>query len=292
MIKCRPTGRHYVGQSLQVSRRLRTHRRELEGNNHVNKRLQRAWNKYGPECFSFAQILVCRPEDLTMYEQHITDMYRPTGVYNLGQAVDAPNRGRAWSASTRKKMSIGHRRARKDPVIGPKMAAATRKAVQQPEYREKMSQVIAARWANPKFRDSLVASGYSARLSAAVRKSASTEEGHRRRVSAAHKQWEDEGRHERQSAILKKTLSTPHHRARMQHNNQIMWADPAHRAQITAKAAARNADPDFRRDFQVAIKRGWEDADERRAKASARMKEMRARQIAAKHACSNEAPAP
>jgi hypothetical protein len=45
------TSRIYVGSSVNVSRRWNAHRWELETGRHINKHLQRAWDKYGIDAF-------------------------------------------------------------------------------------------------------------------------------------------------------------------------------------------------------------------------------------------------
>ena len=49
----------YVGQSTDVYRRWKDHRRELNGNRHCNEYLQRAWNKYKENNFNFYMLEVC-----------------------------------------------------------------------------------------------------------------------------------------------------------------------------------------------------------------------------------------
>ena len=77
-----PTGRLYVGSSANVSKRTNEHRRLLESQDHYNRKLQNAWNKYGGEEFAFA-IVECVP-DLAMLinrEQHYIDTLKP--AFNL-----------------------------------------------------------------------------------------------------------------------------------------------------------------------------------------------------------------
>lgn len=49
----------YVGQSIDIYRRWNDHINELNGNRHHNIYLQRAWDKYGEENFSFYILEVC-----------------------------------------------------------------------------------------------------------------------------------------------------------------------------------------------------------------------------------------
>jgi group I intron endonuclease len=61
-------GKRYIGQSTNVCLRLYTHRRCLIGGTHRNIRLQRAWNKYGENSFSFEILEECYPSDLNERE--------------------------------------------------------------------------------------------------------------------------------------------------------------------------------------------------------------------------------
>jgi hypothetical protein len=49
----------YIGQSIDINQRWRTHKSELNNNKHYNIQLQRAWNKYGNKNFNFYIIENC-----------------------------------------------------------------------------------------------------------------------------------------------------------------------------------------------------------------------------------------
>lgn len=71
-----PSGKRYIGSSVNVKHRLCVHRWNLKGNKHPNAHLQNAYNKYGIQEFSFEKILVCSPENAILYEQLVLDSYR------------------------------------------------------------------------------------------------------------------------------------------------------------------------------------------------------------------------
>jgi group I intron endonuclease len=50
-------GRYYVGSSLDLTKRLTSHKTKLKNNKHINKYLQNAWNKYGEANFKFEVVL-------------------------------------------------------------------------------------------------------------------------------------------------------------------------------------------------------------------------------------------
>ena len=47
------TNQNYVGQTIDINRRKKTHLSMLRNNNHYNPKLQASWNRYGEENFSF-----------------------------------------------------------------------------------------------------------------------------------------------------------------------------------------------------------------------------------------------
>lgn len=52
-ILCIPTGKSYISQTIDINRRKHEHFSALRRNKHENPKLQKAWNKYGEENFSF-----------------------------------------------------------------------------------------------------------------------------------------------------------------------------------------------------------------------------------------------
>lgn len=46
-------GLRYIGKTINLAERKKRHFQELRDNKHVNKRLQKAWNEYGPDAFEF-----------------------------------------------------------------------------------------------------------------------------------------------------------------------------------------------------------------------------------------------
>lgn len=64
------TGKWYIGSSVDIFKRWRTHKSFLNKNNHENEYLQYAWNKYGSEGFEFRILeLVFNKNNLVNVEQ-------------------------------------------------------------------------------------------------------------------------------------------------------------------------------------------------------------------------------
>jgi hypothetical protein len=77
---------YYVGSSSEIPRRWRRHVEMLDGNRHVNKKLQNAWNKYGKDCFEFFVVeQLTEAQSLIEVEQRYLDVAssEQSKTYNL-----------------------------------------------------------------------------------------------------------------------------------------------------------------------------------------------------------------
>jgi group I intron endonuclease len=74
-------GKCYYGSSKNIEKRWSKHKRELNNNIHINCKLQRAWNKYGENNFSFEIVEECNINILLETEQKYLDL-QPE--YNIG----------------------------------------------------------------------------------------------------------------------------------------------------------------------------------------------------------------
>lgn len=68
IIEDKQTGSVYIGQSIDIDRRIRQHQRELEKKIHSNTRLQNIFNKRR-DALGWYILLICEPEQLTANEQ-------------------------------------------------------------------------------------------------------------------------------------------------------------------------------------------------------------------------------
>lgn len=75
------TGKRYIGSSKQIEKRWEQHLQALEKGEHHSILLQRAWNKYGKECFEFTVKEECKEEELLVKEQKYLNL-KPE--YNIG----------------------------------------------------------------------------------------------------------------------------------------------------------------------------------------------------------------
>lgn len=84
-ITCITTGKLYIGSAINLRKRRKDHFGELQRNIHRNAKLQHAFNKYGPECFTFEVLELVLPMSLTAREQYWLDKLKPFGDngYNI-----------------------------------------------------------------------------------------------------------------------------------------------------------------------------------------------------------------
>lgn len=79
------SGKSYVGSTIDLSKRMKRHLRELNAGIHHNALLQRAWDKYGEKSFNLRALSI--HEDVAearLAEQDILDREMPLGMlYNI-----------------------------------------------------------------------------------------------------------------------------------------------------------------------------------------------------------------
>lgn len=100
-------GKVYIGSAIRVKNRFRQHRSDLRLGRHGNEKLQRAWNKYGPQAFDLKVIEpVLFPEDLIAREQYWIDHLNSvaSGYNILPQA--GSRLGSVTSDESKAKMSL------------------------------------------------------------------------------------------------------------------------------------------------------------------------------------------
>lgn len=152
----------YIGSSLNASSRLRGHKKELSINRHNNGHLQRAWNKYGEEYFTFKILLICHRRDLLFYEQRMIDGFLAADAefgYNIRSTADS-NLGHKHTKEF--KLSAQARmRGTNNPFYGKthmeearkKISAAGKGRIRTPEIRRKIAETSRKRWKNSGHRE-------------------------------------------------------------------------------------------------------------------------------------------
>lgn len=84
-------GKIYIGSSIDMKARLSQHIRKLISKKHINRWLQRSFDKYGEDSFNFLPLVVCEKSNLIFYEQLLIDGYKSNNRkygYNFRIAAD------------------------------------------------------------------------------------------------------------------------------------------------------------------------------------------------------------
>ena len=97
-------GHRYIGSSANIAKRWReTTTRDLNGLKHHSVYLQRAWLKYGPDCFAFAVIENCEKSSLVQREQFYINELKP--AYNTSPTAGMCPLGVKHTDETKRKVS-------------------------------------------------------------------------------------------------------------------------------------------------------------------------------------------
>jgi group I intron endonuclease len=115
----------YIGSTVSFKIRWANHKASLRHNHHRNPYLQRAWNKYGEECFQFVVLEEINDlDELIPREQYWLDFYRERGeVYNMGKVAHSPYLGRKHTEETRQRI--------RDSLLGKKHTEGTKRRMRE-----------------------------------------------------------------------------------------------------------------------------------------------------------------
>ena len=162
------SGTKYIGSSNNIQQRWREHKSHLRRNKHVNRWLQRAWNKYGEDTFVFSVVYECNDvtERITV-EQHLLNEIKENGnTYNMLDCVLAP----MYNKETVDKMRDGVIKSWKEKrdiyMAGlqsssnrERASKENRKRWQNTEYKERVKQSLREAWVRRKLNKSLIKEG-------------------------------------------------------------------------------------------------------------------------------------
>lgn len=96
-ITCTANGKIYIGSAMDFNKRWRNHRVGLNNNNHSNRYMQSAWNKYGESAFIFEIVEFVMPWSILDREQYWLDKLKPYNRiigFNVAKSATAPMLGR------------------------------------------------------------------------------------------------------------------------------------------------------------------------------------------------------
>lgn len=98
-------GKIYIGQSVNVNKRLNRHKSELRRNVHPNIYFQNSWNKYGEEAFEFSLLIECDESELDDLEIHYIAHYDSSNRENGYNQDYGGHKIKHRSLETRRKIS-------------------------------------------------------------------------------------------------------------------------------------------------------------------------------------------
>ena len=80
-----PEGKYYIGYSCNINRRWGIHKSTLRGGYHCNIRMQRAYEKYGSDCFDYEILQECETEEEAKNVElsYLEDLTIRDKLYNL-----------------------------------------------------------------------------------------------------------------------------------------------------------------------------------------------------------------
>ena len=80
-----PEGKYYIGYSRNIMKRWEQHRYDLKTKRHSNVRMQRAYEKYGSECFTYEILQECETEEEAKNVElsYLEDLTIRDKLYNL-----------------------------------------------------------------------------------------------------------------------------------------------------------------------------------------------------------------
>jgi len=141
-------GHFYVGSSIVPRIRFQTHKRELRTGIHHCQPLQRAWDKYGEDSFSFDAIeeTDCKDTLLALEAEWLNEHYGKSHCYNTGTTPGAAFLGRTHTDAAKEKVSAAqkgkqHRLGHKNsPEHRARISAAMKGKKKSPEHAEKIRQ--------------------------------------------------------------------------------------------------------------------------------------------------------
>jgi group I intron endonuclease len=145
------TGDKYIGSAVNLKKRYDFHVYQLQRGAHHNPRMQRAWNKYGADCFQFEPIeILDNPANLLAREQeYLTSLNvaNKKDYYNIC-GVAGSNLGVKRSDTTKARMSAAQRGRTFKPETIEKMRQAKLGKALSDEHKKKIGASCAGKKIN------------------------------------------------------------------------------------------------------------------------------------------------
>ena len=186
-------GRFYIGSSVDLAQRKKSHLRNLKQSNHRNFRMQRCWNKYN--FFEFTVLEYCPVESLLIREQQYLDKYKHDEKnINIALSASNPMLGRKHSHEARLKIAKANKGKKVSEKTRLNMSVSLKKRGLSFEHKEKIREANKRRIYTPEMRAEISRRNTGrikspetcAKLSASLRGKPKSAE-HRKKLSMAAK---------------------------------------------------------------------------------------------------------
>ncbi len=103
MISNKINKKKYIGQSVNIDKRIREHFNSLRKNKHQNNHLQSAFNKYGEYNFEVKILEICSAENLNEREKYYINLYKSTSR-KFGYNIESGGNNSPVSNETKNKL--------------------------------------------------------------------------------------------------------------------------------------------------------------------------------------------
>jgi len=160
----------YICSAVNIYDRFLHHRKRLRGNYHNNIYLQRAFNKYGEDNFTFEVIEIVEDKSVLLnreqYWLDYTQCYNEDIGYNLAYNAKSPMLGKKWTEEHKKKfiesrkcmkLSKEHIEALRKANVGKALSKEVKIKISESckkawtdDMRENQSRIMKERWKNDK----------------------------------------------------------------------------------------------------------------------------------------------
>jgi group I intron endonuclease len=182
------SGKRYIGSAVNLARRQRVHLHHLRHSTHHSITLQRAWDKYGENAFSFEIVELILTPFLLEREQHWLDKFQcfnPAKGYNIDR-IAGSRIGHSPSPETREKLRQANLGKKYSEETKRKHSEQGKTRTQSPETREKVRLIRLGTKRSPETCEKL-------RLASLGRKQ-SEETKEKRRISSLGKTMSEDAR--------------------------------------------------------------------------------------------------
>ncbi|AZD86502.1 hypothetical protein C4K14_3678 [Pseudomonas chlororaphis subsp. aureofaciens] len=250
-------GKVYIGSSVNLASRIKSHASRMKNGVGKNKYLQADWDSHGPDAFSVEVLVYCLPEHCVSYEQQCFYAFQPE--YNV-----SPNAGSqlGWAPTTEHAQAHARRMLKlwADPAFREKVRAKRRPPTVTDEYRAKVSEGLRQHWQD--HGDARRLAMKARRKSKVARRRNGSPELSEFRSVLSRSLWEGQAYREKVESAFDaartdpevqrkrlETLASEPHKAKLKANAKSLWSDPEYRAknckftneQITAMRLAKRS---------------------------------------------------